>query len=67
MIIDDEIYNIECLQAMIEQFGYQCDSANSGAKGLQVIEKRLGLVRSGQAAMYQLIFLDYSMPEMDGP
>ena len=52
---------------MIESKGFICDSANTGEKALELIEKRLGLARKGLAPMYKLIFLDYSMPEMDGP
>jgi len=32
-----------------------------------MIQERLELTYRGEASMYRLILLDYSMPEMDGP
>ena len=32
-----------------------------------MIQSRIELVYRGQANMYSVIFVDYSMPEMDGP
>ena len=46
--------------------GYQCETASSGAQGLDLVTKRLELVKQGKAEMYALIFLNYSLPEMDG-
>ena len=43
------------------------DSALSGNTALSLMEKRLEVVYRGEAPMYKLILLDYSMPEMDGP
>ena len=52
---------------MIEEIGYEVDQATRGAIALQLFRERIELVLSGKAEMYKIIFLDYSMPEMDGP
>ena len=39
----------------------------SGAKALSLVKERIKKVEAGQAEMYKVLMLDYSMPEMDGP
>ena len=41
--------------------------ANSGEEALKLFEKRIELAKRGEIDMYKIIFLDYSMPIMDGP
>ena len=43
------------------------DAALEGREALNLIQTRLELVYRGEASMYKVILLDYSMPEMDGP
>ena len=43
------------------------DQAMSGVKALALINERISKVKAGEAEMYKLLMLDYSMPEMDGP
>ena len=52
---------------MLEVKGFDHDGANGGIEALDLIKRRLDLAVQGKARMYKLIFLDYSMPEMDGP
>ena len=59
--------NIEVTKAMIESLGHKTDSALNGNRALQTIKERLDLVKKGQAEMYKVILLDYSMPDIDGP
>ena len=44
-----------------------CDQAQSGKKALEMVQSRCEMVRKEGAQMYKVIFLDYSMDEMDGP
>ena len=68
LIVDDEAMNREVLNAMLVELGYtNNDQAFSGNGALQQIYERFELVRVGQARMYQVILLDYSMPDLDGP
>ena len=38
----------------------------SGKQALQLIDQRIEEVKTGKAEMYNLVLLDYSMPEMNG-
>ena len=67
LIVDDDQMNIEVIKAMLEDQDVVTDTALSGNAALALVEKRLEAVYRGEAPMYKLILLDYSMPEMDGP
>lgn len=56
LIVDDSQQNLQVLASLLQRTSMQLDKASSG---LECIEK----VRSKK---YNLIFLDYMMPEMDG-
>ncbi len=59
--------NIEVLRAMLHQKSIDSYYAMKGTEALKRIQERLELVYKGEASMYKIILLDYSMPEMDGP
>ena len=45
---------------------YEC--ANNGQQALEIVKKRIEAIKRGEAVeQFKLIFLDYSMPIMDGP
>ena len=67
MVVDDEQMNIEVMKAMIDKFGFPIDEATSGADALQLFEQRIQKAKQGEAQMYKVVLLDYSMPLMDGP
>ena len=48
---------------MLEARNFYSDAALSGQEALKHIKAR----KEKNEAMYRLIFLDYSMPDMDGP
>lgn len=56
LVVDDEDILIRCYQRILENAGYQVDYVKSGRDALKSIE----------AAPYDLIILDYLMPEMNG-
>lgn len=56
LIVDDERMICEEFRETLEQEGCQVDCALSGKEGLDKIEKN----------RYDLVFLDSSMPQMDG-
>ena len=59
--------NIEMMSMMLEGKGFAIDSATRGTLALEIIKTRFELTIQGKGEMYKIIFLDYSMPEMDGP
>jgi diguanylate cyclase (GGDEF)-like protein len=56
LLVDDHEDNIEVLRVRLESWGYQTDSASSGADALAVVER----------SPPDLILLDVMMPEIDG-
>ena len=68
LIVDDDIMNLEVHKAMVRQLkNINSDTALSGTKALDLIRARIEKVLLGQATMYRIILIDYSMPDMDGP
>ena len=67
LIVDDEALNIEVLKMMLNDQGIEVDIAMGGQPALNLIKERVNLTLAGTHAMYKLILLDYSMPEIDGP
>jgi CheY-like chemotaxis protein len=56
MVVDDEVIVCDCIKMMLEYHGHDVQTANSGRAALALFEK----------GKFDLIFLDYSMPEMKG-
>ena len=67
IVIDDEIMNIEIMQAMFEVRNVKSNMAMSGEQALTQLHNRVKKVKLGKAEMYKLLILDFSMPKMDGP
>ena len=67
MVVDDEPMNIAVMEALFEELNVKCDSASGGSDAITLARDRLNKVKQGQAEMYRFIFLDYSMPYIDGP
>jgi CheY-like chemotaxis protein len=56
LVVDDVAFNIDVAREMLSIYGVECDRATSGAEA----------VRKVQEGAYQLVFMDYMMPGMDG-
>ena len=67
LIVDDEPMNVFVVQQLLKQEGVKADSAYCGNEGVQLVKNRVKEVIKGEAQMYKIIFLDYSMPDLDGP
>ena len=73
LIVDDDIFNITALQLILNQLGYSCDTAYNGQQAIEKVLERdseyqaIGGRNSMTKSMqYKLIFMDWSMPIMDG-
>ena len=58
LVVDDEPSTRDCLAEILEMHGYDVRSAGSGSAGLAMLEEVGGV---------DLLVLDISMPDMDGP
>ena len=61
LIIDDDPIACEHAQLVLGQVGITCEKALSGAEGLQMVK-----VRQARREPYNLILVDWRMPDMDG-
>ena len=61
LVIDDDPIACEHAQLVLGQVGVSCEKALSGAEGLQMVK-----VRHARREPYNLILVDWRMPEMDG-
>ena len=62
--MDDDQINIYVLGALLKKKNHRFDSAMNGAQAIEFVSRR---INSPHGKMYNLIFLDFSMPDMDGP
>ena len=61
LVIDDDPIACEHASMILRQVGVSCDTALSGAEGLELVNRR-----SYNSEQYDLILVDWKMPEMDG-
>ncbi len=62
LLVDDNPTARDILAAMIRQLGWQVDAAPSGPEALALLQSRAA---AGQAP-YQVLFIDWQMPGLDG-
>ncbi len=56
LLCDDNIVNQKVATRILQQMGYKADIAGTGLEAIQAIERKV----------YDLVFMDVMMPEMDG-
>jgi CheY-like chemotaxis protein len=57
LAVDDEAYILKDFKGIIESFGASCDGADNAGQALSLIRQNGG---------YNIYFIDWKMPEMDG-
>ena len=60
LVVDDNASAREVLSGMSTSFGWRVDTAASGAAALEAVARR------GQQRPYDVIFIDWRMPQLDG-
>jgi signal transduction histidine kinase/ActR/RegA family two-component response regulator/HPt (histidine-containing phosphotransfer) domain-containing protein len=58
LVVDDLPVNLQIARGLLEPYGLQVDSAESGRKAVEMVR--------AENPRYDLIFMDHMMPEMDG-
>jgi len=61
LVIDDDSIALEHAQIILDQIGISCDTAESGWEGVDKAR-----IRHARRDDYNLILIDWRMPEMDG-
>ena len=62
LIVDDEPFNIFVLEELLKSHNYPNESCASGYKAVKLVQDRI----RNKVALYDIIFMDYSMPGLDG-
>ena len=66
LVVDDDIFNITALEMMLSKLGYSCDTAYNGEQAIEKVMERHAESREKRSNQYKVIFMDWSMPIMDG-
>ena len=61
LVIDDDPIALEHAEIVLSQVGISCETAESGWEGIDKVR-----IRHGRREDYNLIIIDWKMPEMDG-
>ena len=61
LVVDDDPVALEHAQIILSQIGISCDTAGSGREGVEKVS-----IRHARRENYDLILMDWRMPEMDG-
>jgi signal transduction histidine kinase/CheY-like chemotaxis protein len=62
LVVDDNATSRGILQAMLEGFAFQVDTAKSGQEAINILKQRT----AAQLPPYKLILMDWNMPDIDG-
>lgn len=57
LLVDDDIRNLYSLSAVLEESGFEIETAGTGAEAIELLE---------QETCFDLVLMDVMMPEMDG-
>ncbi len=60
LVVDDNITSRRILQEMLESFSFEVSVAASGAEGVSELEN------ASEDAQFELVLMDWKMPDMDG-
>ncbi|MDR2149737.1 MAG: response regulator [Spirochaetaceae bacterium] len=61
LVVDDDEDTLHYFESLLKEFSLSCDTALCGADAIKLVERR---AQDGKP--YNLIFLDWKMPDMDG-
>jgi signal transduction histidine kinase/DNA-binding response OmpR family regulator len=59
LIVDDGAMVRQVLQSMVQSNGWECDCVGSGMEAIELLQR-------SDAPVYQMVLMDWRMPEMDG-
>ena len=58
LLVDDEVFNLEILEELLDDHGFQTDSAENGSEAVALL--------TANPDKYQAVLLDRMMPEVGG-
>ena len=67
LIVDDSRLNRKMLSKCLRSDGHSCTEAEDGFEAIKVVEERMESVDRGESKMFDVILMDFIMPNLDGP
>ena len=61
LVVDDDPIALDSAQIILRQVGISCEIAESGADALEMVK-----IRHARREDYDLLLIDWKMPDMDG-
>lgn len=66
LVVDDDVFNLFTMENMIKSFRLQLIQAKNGEEAIAAVTKRVTYKCSESCRSFKIIFMDLSMPKMDG-
>ena len=66
LVVDDDVFNITALSTILKQLGESCSTAYNGRQAIEKVFERQNKKCCLECKPFKVIFMDYSMPVMDG-
>ena len=66
LVVDDEDMNVDIMKELLKAQNYESDLSLNEQKAIQLFKERVQKVKRGEAEMYKIVLLDYSMPGIGG-
>ena len=66
LVVDDDMFNIFTMESLLSSLGLKISKAIHGEEAIKRVQKRKELPCSESCKTFKLIFMDLSMPVMDG-
>ena len=66
LVVDDDMFNLFTMENLLGSLGFKIAKANNGEDSIKVVKRRSELKCSPQCVPFKIIFMDLSMPIMDG-
>lgn len=66
LVVDDDMFNISAFENLAQKIGFKCDQAFNGKAAIQKVLLRCQRKCGGNCQPYAVIFMDCTMPVMDG-
>jgi len=66
LVVDDDMFNLFTMENLLGSLGFKIAKANNGEDSIKVVKRRSEMKCSNRCVTFKLIFMDLSMPIMDG-
>ena len=66
LVVDDDMFNVSCLQNLLKILGYNSDFAVNGEDAVNKVKNRILNKCCEECKSFKMVFMDHQMPILDG-